>query len=133
MRYMFSLFGEEGGWQDTSPEDMKAEMDRWEAFGREAVEAGVMVAGDALQESDTATTLRIQQQAELLVSDGPFAETKEQLGGYYVLDCKDLDEALAWARKIPLSSGAIEVRPVMDYTQFGYNDPLHSEEASRAG
>jgi hypothetical protein len=130
---MFSLFGEEGGWQDTSPEDMKAEMDRWEAFGREAVEAGVMVAGDALQESDTATTLRIQQQAEPLVSDGPFAETKEQLGGYYVLDCKDLDEALAWARKIPLSSGAIEVRPVMDYTQFGYNDPLHSEEASRAG
>jgi hypothetical protein len=133
MRYMFSLFGEEGGWQDTSPEDMKAEMDRWEAFGREAVEAGVMVAGDALQESDTATTLRIQQQAEPIVSDGPFAETKEQLGGYYVLDCKDLDEALAWARKIPLSSGAIEVRPVMDYTQFGYSDPLHSEEASRAG
>ena len=133
MRYMFSLFGEEGGWQDTSPEDMKAEMDRWEAFGREAVEAGVMVGGDALQESDTATTLRIQQQAEPIVSDGPFAETKEQLGGYYVLDCKDLDEALAWARKIPLSSGAIEVRPVMDYTQFGYNDPLHSEEASRAG
>ena len=133
MRYMFSLFGEEGGWQDTSPEDMKAEMDRWEAFGREAVEAGVMVAGDALQESDTATTLRIQQQAEPIVSDGPFAETKEQLGGYYVLDCKDLDEALAWARKIPLSSGAIEVRPVMDYSQFGYSDPLHSEEASRAG
>ena len=133
MRYMFSLFGEEGGWQDTSPEDMKAEMDRWEAFGREAVEAGVMVGGDALQESETATTLRIQQQAEPIVSDGPFAETKEQLGGYYVLDCKDLDEALAWARKIPLSSGAIEVRPVMDYTQFGYSDPLHSEEASRAG
>jgi hypothetical protein len=133
MRYMFSLFGEEGGWQDTSPEDMKAEMDRWEAFGREAVEAGVMVGGDALQESDTATTLRIQQQAEPIVSDGPFAETKEQLGGYYVLDCKDLDEALAWARKIPLSSGAIEVRPVMDYTQFGYSDPLHSEEGSRAG
>jgi hypothetical protein len=131
MRYMFSLFGEEGGWQDASPEDMKAEMDRWEAFGREAVEAGVMVGGDALQESETATTLRIQQQAEPIVSDGPFAETKEQLGGYYVLDCRNLDEALAWARKIPLSSGAIEVRPVMDYTQFGYNDPLHSEEASR--
>ena len=131
MRYMFSLIGEEGGWQDTSPEDMKVEMDRWEVFGREAVEAGVMVAGDALQESDTATTLRIQQHAEPIVSDGPFAETKEQLGGYYVLDCKDLDEALEWARKIPLSRGAIEVRPVMDYTQFGYNDPLHSEEASR--
>jgi hypothetical protein len=131
MKYMFSLFGEEGGWEQASPEDMKAEMDRWQNFGREAVEAGVMVAGDGLQESSTATTLRIQDQGEPIVSDGPFAETKEQLGGYYVLDCKDLDEALEWARKIPLSSGAIEVRPVMDYGEFGYEDPLQSKEGSR--
>ena len=88
-----------------------------------------MVAGDALQESGTATTLRIQQQAEPIVSDGPFAETKEQLGGYYVLDCKDLDEALSWARKIPLSSGAIEVRPVMDYTGTSYEEVERPAEA----
>jgi hypothetical protein len=131
MRYMFSLFAEEGGWEQASPEDMKAEMDRWQNFGREAVEAGVMVAGDGLQESATATTLRIQDQGEPIVSDGPFAETKEQLGGYYVLDCQDLDDALEWARKIPLGSGAIEVRPVMDYGEFGYDDPLQSEEGSR--
>jgi len=116
MRYMFSLFGEEGGWQDTSPEDMKAEMDRWEAFGREAVEAGVMVAGDALQESDTATTLRIQQQAEPIVSDGPFAETKEQLGGYYLLDVANLDEAIEAGSRCPGATyGTIELRPIQEF------------------
>ena len=128
---MFILVGEETGWEQASPEDIKAEMDRWQDFGREAVEAGVMVAGDGLQESSTATTLRIQDQGEPIVSDGPFAETKEQVGGYYVLDCKDLDEALEWARKLPLSSGAIEVRPVMDYGAFGYEDPLQAREGSR--
>jgi hypothetical protein len=131
MRYMFILVGEEGGWEQASPEDIKAEMDRWQDFSREAVESGVMVAGDGLQESSTATTLRIQEQGEPIVSDGPFAETKEQIGGYYVLDCKDLDEALQWARRIPLSSGAIEVRPVMDYAEFGYEDPLQAKEGSR--
>jgi hypothetical protein len=131
MRYMYCLFAEEGGMEDVSPEDMKAEMDRWEAFSREAVEAGVMVAGDPLQESSTATTLRIQPAGDPIVSDGPFVETKEQLGGYYVLDLKNLDAALEWARKIPLRSGAIEVRPVMDFSEFGYEDPLRSKEASR--
>jgi hypothetical protein len=131
MRYMFILAGEEGGWEQASPEDIKAEMDRWQDFGREAVESGVMVAGDGLQESSTATTLRIQDQGDPIVSDGPFAETKEQIGGYYVLDCKDLDEALKWARRIPLSSGAVEVRPVMNYEEFGYEDPLKAREGSR--
>ena len=132
MKYMFSLFGEEGGYENASPEDMKSEMDRWAAFGQEAVEAGAFVAGDGLQESATATTVRIPADGgERIVSDGPFAETKEQLGGYYVLDCKDLDEALEWAKKIPLRGGAIEVRPVMDYAQFGYEDPAAQQEGAR--
>ena len=131
MRYMYSLFGEEGGMEDTSPEDMKAELDRWEAFGQEAFQAGVLVAGDALQESSTATTFRIQEHGDPIVSDGPFVETKEQLGGYYVLDCKDLDEALEWGKKIPLRGGSIEVRPVMDFSEYGYQDPLRAEETSR--
>ena len=131
MRYMYNLFSEEGGMEDVSPEDMKAELERWDAFWQEATEAGVLVAGDALQESATATTLRIQEQGDHLVSDGPFVETKEQLGGYYVLDCKDLDEALEWGRKIPLRSGNIEVRPVMDFSEFGYEDTQQPKEASR--
>jgi hypothetical protein len=101
MKYMYVLIGEEGGWEDASPEDMQAEVERWTAFGREAEEAGVFVAGEGLQESATATTLRLQEQGAPIVSDGPFAETKEQVGGSYVLDCRDLDDALAWARKIP--------------------------------
>jgi hypothetical protein len=129
MRYMFNLFSEEGSMEAASPEEMKAELDRWDAFSKEAVDAGVLVAGDALQESATATTFRVGEQ-DSLVSDGPFAETKEQLGGYYVLDCKDLDDALEWGRKIPLRSGSIEVRPVMDFSEFGY-EPVHSLEASR--
>lgn len=131
MRYMYNLFSEEGGMEDVSPEDMRAELDRWDAFWKEASEAGVLVGGDALQESATATTLRIQEQADHLVSDGPFVETKEQLGGYYVLDCKDLDEALEWGRKIPLRSGSIEVRPIMDFSEFGSEDTQQPKEASR--
>jgi hypothetical protein len=129
MKYMLVLIGEEGAWEDASPEDMKAEMDRWNDFGQEAVKAGVFVAGEGLQESATATTLRLQAQGDSIVSDGPFAETKEQIGGFYVFDCRDLDDALAWARKVPMQSGAIEVRPVMDYEAMGYPDVAQSEAA----
>jgi hypothetical protein len=136
MRYMFSLFSTEGGWEDASPEDMKAVMDRWADFSQETMEAGVFVAGDALQESSTATRVQIpgapDSGDEAVVTDGPFAETKEQLGGYYVLDCKDLDEALAYAKRIPLFGGTVEVRPVMDYSQYGYEGPAGTREAARS-
>ena len=117
--------------EDLSPEQIKAGMAAWEAFGLEATEAGVFVAGDGLQDSTTATTVRIEANDEHIVSDGPFAETKEQLGGFYLLDCDNLDEALAWAHKIPLTSGAIEVRPVMDYEAVGSYETLKSSEVSR--
>jgi hypothetical protein len=121
VKYMFILVGEEHeGFEDASPEQVQAVMDGWAAFDREVADAGVFVAGEGLQESSTATTLRIREQDEPIVTDGPFAETKEQLGGFYVLDCADLDEALTWAKRIPLESGAIEVRPVMDYEAMGY-------------
>lgn len=115
MRYMYSLFGEEGGMEDASPEDMKAELDRWEAFGLEAFQAGVLVAGDALQESSTATTFRIQEHGDPIVSDGPFVETKEQLGGYYVIEARDLNEAIHVASRIPGARiGCVEVRPIAE-------------------
>jgi hypothetical protein len=123
MKYMLILAGEEGGLEDASPEEMKAVMDRWSAYGRELVEAGAFVAGEGLQESATATTVRVSDDGERLVTDGPFAETKEQVGGFYVIECGDLDEAIEWAKKVPLPAGGIEVRPVMDYSQYGYEDP----------
>ncbi len=61
-----------------------------------------------------------------MITDGPFAETKEQIGGFYLLECKDMDEALEWAKKVPIRGGAIEVRPVMDYAEYGYEDPAEA-------
>jgi hypothetical protein len=85
--------------------------------------AGVLQGGEGLQPVATATTLRVRD-GERMLTDGPYAETKEQLGGYYLFDCKDLDEALNWAAQIPeAQTGAVEVRPVMDY------DALQSQAA----
>ena len=81
------------------------------------VEAGVFVHGDPLEPAATATTVRVRD-GERLLTDGPFAEIKEQLGGYYVLDCPDLDSALEWASKIPAARfGAVEVRPISAITE----------------
>ncbi len=114
MKYMLTLVGPEHDMSDASPEDMKAEMDRWAAYSQETVDKGAFVSGEGLQPSSTATTVKIPANGgERTVTDGPFTESKEQLGGFYVLECKDLDEALDWAKKIPLQAGLVEVRPVM--------------------
>jgi hypothetical protein len=103
---------------------MQAAMEPWNQLGRELTAAGVYLAGEGLQPSATARTVRIGEDESRTVTDGPFAETKEQLGGFYLLDCESADEALEWARKVPLSpGGSVEVRAVMDYSQFGYDDP----------
>ena len=127
MKYLLALISEEGGMEDASPEEMKAVMDRWSAYGQEAVEKGAFIAGEGLQPSETASTVKIEEGKEPAVTDGPFAESKEQLGGFYLLECKDLDEALEYAKKIPLQAGWVEVRPVMDYSEYGYEDPLKAE------
>jgi hypothetical protein len=119
MRYMLTLIGEESDWQESSPEELQAIMSAWSAFDGELRDAGALIAGEALQQSATATTIRIQQDGERLTTDGPFAETKEQLGGFYLLECADLDEALHWARKVPLRGGSIEVRAVVDLSAYG--------------
>ena len=91
---------------------------------------GAFLAGEGLQESATATTIRLQDDGQRVVTDGPFAETKEQVGGFYLLECDNLDEALDWAKKVPLRAGAIEVRPVMDYEAFGAEEPAAAEASS---
>ena len=130
MKYMLVLFGDESRWAERTPEQIAASMKQWDAFTQEVIDAGVHVGGEGLQPSATATTVGIQESGEPIVSDGPFAETKEQLGGYYLLDCEDLDDAIGWAKKIPMPGGTVEVRPVMDYEAAG--SALHSSE-SEAG
>ena len=88
--------------------------------------AGAFIAGDGLQPTSEGKTVRGGRDEERVVTDGPFAETKEQIGGFYLLECKDMDEALEWAKKVPIRGGAIEVRPVMDYAEYGYEDPAEA-------
>jgi hypothetical protein len=119
MKYLLTIYSTEGNWAQMTPEDGAKEMNGYEKFGRDAQEAGVFIGGEGLQPTSAATTVRVRN-GERMVTDGPFAETKEQLGGYYLVDCKDLDEAIEWAAKIPGAlHGSVEVRPVMDYEAAG--------------
>jgi hypothetical protein len=103
-----------------TPEDWARVMADYNAFGEEARAAGVMVGGEALEDTQTATTVHVDggKGGTVVTTDGPFAETKEVLGGFYLLKCDDLDQAIAWAAKIPGSwHGKVEVRPVVDFSQ----------------
>jgi hypothetical protein len=130
MKYLLAIYGDESGQEDVSPDQAAASMQQWGEYSQKITEAGVFVAGEGLSPSATATTLRFSLAGDQVVTDGPFAETKEQLGGFYLLDCKDLDEALEWARKLPITQGAVEVRPVMDYEASGYERPGEAEVSS---
>jgi len=113
MQYMLLIYSDESQEQSMSEADKQAFFGEYMEFTEAVKKAGVFVAGDALQPIATATSVRVRE-GKPSHTDGPFAETKEQLGGYYLLDCKDLDEALQWAAKIPSARyGSIEVRPLM--------------------
>ena len=110
MKYMALIYGNEEAWDALSEEEQQRVTERYMALAREPVTVG----GDELQDPDTATTIRVRD-GETLTTDGPFAETKEQLGGFYLVDCKDLDEAIEVAARIPdVRRGSIEIRPIMD-------------------
>lgn len=120
MKYMLTIAGEEADWSDVTPEQMREGMAAWDAYTAELREAGAMVAGEGLQPSTTATTIRFGAGGERITVDGPFAETKEQIGGFYLIDVADLDAALEWAGRLPVrEGGVVEVRPVMDYEAAG--------------
>ena len=130
MQYLLTIYGDESAWNDVSEEQGKQIMDAYMAFTEEVKQAGAFVAGEGLQRTDTATTVRVRD-GERLTTDGPFAETKEQLGGFYLLECKDLDEAIGYAAKIPgAQGGSVEVRPVMVFDQEAQEQGAAAEAAS---
>ncbi len=114
MQYILLIYGAEP--TETVPEDqMLAEMDGYNRFTAHIRERGAMVAGEALVPTSSATTVRVVD-GRTVTTDGPFAETKEQLGGFYLVEAADLDEAIAYAAMIPgATHGSIEVRPIWDY------------------
>jgi hypothetical protein len=131
MRYMLLIVGDESRFADFSEEDMAAQMKLWDDYTKALEQAGAFVSGEGLQTSTSATTLRVEG-GERILTDGPFAETKEQIGGFYVIDCKDLDEAIDWAAKLPSSAagGLCEIRPVMDYEAAGLEDRYGAREGA---
>jgi hypothetical protein len=127
MRFLCTIYDDESSWGTATPEDGAAMMKAYNEFTEAIRNAGVMVGGEGLQPTATATTIRVRD-GERVLTDGPFAETKEQLGGFYLLDCASKDEAIEWASQIPgAQSGSVEVRPVMDYPDSG--DPSAAQPA----
>ncbi|MFN2489525.1 MAG: YciI family protein [Actinomycetota bacterium] len=113
MRYLLLIYTAQRP-DDWEEEAAQAEMDAYYAFMGEMGSRGLLQGGEALQATTSATTVRTRD-GEVLTTDGPFAETKEQLGGYFLVDCKDLDEAIEVASKIPSAThGSIEVRPILE-------------------
>ncbi len=116
-RYIALIYTEEQQAAQATPAEMEQVMAAYFAFGDEATKAGIEETGEALMPTSMATSIRIRN-GERITTDGPFAETKEQLGGFYVLKAKDLDEAIHWASKIPGAQvGTIEVRPLMEFPE----------------
>lgn len=116
MQYLLLIYRNEAEIGNTDPETAKKMTAEYTAFTRAIVQSGNFKAGDALQPVTCATTVRVRD-GKTLTTDGPFAETREQLGGYYLVEAKDLDEALSIAARIPgARAGSIEVRPIRVYT-----------------
>jgi hypothetical protein len=112
MQYMALIYADEEVWSGFSEGEREAAYAQYRAFGREAEEAGVLAAGNELGPTRDATTVRVRDD-ETLVTDGPYAEVKEALGGFYLFECGSMNEALDWAARIPgAHHGAVEVRPV---------------------
>ena len=118
MQYILLIYGDMSAFPEMSEEDQNANMKEWYDYSGWLRDKGWMRAGDALQDVDHATSVRVQG-GDRLVTDGPFAETKETLGGYYLIDVADLDEAIEAAGRCPGARyGTVEVRPVMELPEM---------------
>jgi hypothetical protein len=115
MRYLLLIYTEDFDASQVTPEQRAASMNEWSEYTGDLLKRGVMEAGEALAGTETATTVRLRA-GDVLTTDGPFAETAEVLGGYYVLKVENLDEAIAIAAACPAAkSGSIELRPILDF------------------
>ncbi|HEV8571415.1 MAG TPA: YciI family protein [Actinomycetota bacterium] len=114
-KFLLTIWGDEAVMAQARPEDTQKFYQAYQDLTDEMRGAGAFAAGEGVQPSATAKTIRVRD-GKTLKSDGPFAETKEQLNGFYVVESKDEDEAIAWAAKIPgAAMGSVEVRPVIEY------------------
>jgi hypothetical protein len=133
MQYMLLIYGAEGSVATQSPDDYKTGMNAHRSLMEETARRGILVSANPLRPSVTAKTVRTES-GKQTITDGPFTETKEQLAGYYLLECKDIDEALAYAARIPMRCanggvGAVEVRPLLPFAEIQqYFETLCTEQ-----
>jgi hypothetical protein len=113
-KFMVTLITDGTATTDMSPDEMREMGEQMGSFMEEISSAGVLLHTDALGPSSSARTLRYGKEGRAVVTDGPFAESKEQMAGYMVIECGDLDEAMDWVRRMPVPGGAVEVRPIAD-------------------
>jgi hypothetical protein len=112
MQYMALIYADDAAWDGVSDEERASVYSRYQALAEDARAAGVMKGGDELGPTRDATTVRVRD-AQMLVVDGPYAEAKEVLGGYFLFECATIDDAVEWAARMPAAEhGAVEVRPV---------------------
>jgi hypothetical protein len=117
MKYLCLIYENEKSWETMAPAQRDAIMNEYFSFTEDIRQSGKYVAGEALQPTPMATTVRVRN-GKVSTTDGPFAETKEQLGGFYLIEAKDLNDAIQVASRIPSARlGSIEVRPVIDFSQ----------------
>lgn len=117
MKYLLMIYVDETADAKQTPAEQQEIMGAYYKYTNELREAGALHSGEALHPVATATTVRVRDKG-VLTTDGPFAETKEQLGGYYLIESNNLDEAIKWASKIPhAASCGVEIRPVVDFSQ----------------
>jgi hypothetical protein len=116
-RFLLTLWGDESMYTDMPEEDLGRSMKEYWELGDELQAAGVIRAGEGLEPTASARSVRVRD-GRASITDGPFAETEEQLGGFYLLECGDMEEALRWAEKVPAAKdGVVEVRPVQEFPE----------------
>jgi hypothetical protein len=117
VKYLLQIWGDEREFFESAPEGLMGMVDEYRKLTDEMLAAGVLIHGEGLQPTTTATSVRVRE-GDASVIDGPFAETKEQLGGFFLIECPDLDGAIEWAARVPgARGGTIEIRPVAEYEQ----------------
>ena len=126
MQFMLALIAEERSWEDVTPEEVKRNVAEMERFNEGLRGAGAFVTAGGLQERATGTTVHYSEADEPIVTDGPFAETKEQLAGFWLIECEGPEQALEWAKRVPLRDSHVEIRPMV----AGEEELMEKAEAS---
>jgi hypothetical protein len=113
MKYLLQMIVDESYWQKLTPEETQPMIETMERYNQDLRDAGVWVSGEGLDLSSNAKAVRVTPDGGRTVDDGPFSDARDQLGGFWIIETQTIDEAVEWAKRVPLSVGGVEVRMVL--------------------